>query len=116
VLIYLQGGKAMNAEHDIKDVAKRTEDNARKIEENAYRISQNTGALEVLHTIKVNTILFFVMWIITFIMLLLAIGYIIYLENNTSTVITETETQQEVEQENENGGNYFIGGDGEIND
>lgn len=105
----------MNDEHDIKDVVKRTEDNARKIEENAYRISQNTGALEVLHTIKVNTILFFVMWIITFTVFLVSVGYIIYLVNDTTTVITETDTQQEVEQDNENGDNNFIGRDGDIN-
>lgn len=112
----------MNSEHDINDVVKRTEENARRIEENArkaeensHKISQNTGALEVLHTIKINTILFFVMWIITFIMFLLSVGYIIYIKDDTNTIITETETEQEVEQENENGDNNFIGRDGDIN-
>ena len=103
----------MITEPNIEEIAKRAEHNSRKIEENSYRISQNTGALDVLHTIKINTILFFVMWIITFIMLLLSVGYIIYIKNDTSTIITDT--QQEVEQENENGSNNFIGRDGDIN-
>ena len=103
----------MIAEPNIEEIAKRAEHNSRKIEENSYRISQNTGALDVLHTIKINTILFFVMWIITFIMFLLSVGYIIYIKNDTSTIITDT--QQEVEQENENGKNNFIGRDGDIN-
>ena len=112
----------MDNEHDIKEVVKRTEENARRIEENSrkseensHRISQNTGALEVLHTIKVNTILFFVMWIITFITFLVSVGYIIYIKDDASTIITETETEQEVEQENENGDNNYIGRDGDIN-
>lgn len=105
----------MNVEKHIEDVKKQAEENTRKIEENTNRISYNTGALEVLHTIKINTIMFFVMWMITFIILLLSMAYIIYLKNDTTTVITETETQQEVEQENENGDNNFIGRDGDIN-
>ena len=105
----------MITEPNIEEIAKRAEHNSRKIEENSYRISQNTGALDVLHTIKINTILFFVMWIITFIMFLLSVGYIIYIKNDTSTIITDTDTKQEVEQENENGSNNFIGRDGDIN-
>lgn len=103
----------MITEPNIEEITKRAEHNSRKIEEHSYRISQNTGALDVLHTIKINTILFFVMWIITFIMFLLSVGYIIYIKNDTSTIITDT--QQEVEQENENGSNNFIGRDGDIN-
>lgn len=103
----------MNTETNIEEIAKRAEHNSRKLEEHSYRISQNTGALDVLHTIKINTIMFFVMWIITFIMFLLSVGYIIYIKNDTNTIITDT--QQEVEQENENGENNFIGRDGDIN-
>lgn len=103
----------MITEPNIEEIAKRAEHNSRKIEEHSYRISQNTGALDVLHTIKMNTIMFFVMWIITFIMFLLSVGYIIYIKNDTSTIITDT--QQEVEQENEKGDNNFIGRDGDIN-
>ena len=103
----------MIAEPNIEEIAKRAEHNSRKLEEHSYRISQNTGALDVLHTIKMNTIMFFVMWIITFIMFLLSVGYIIYIKNDTSTIITDT--QQEVEQENKNGSNNFIGRDGDIN-
>ena len=105
----------MITEPNIEEIAKQAEHNSRKIEENSYRISQNTGALDVLHTIKMNTIMFFVMWIITFIMFLLSVGYIIYTKNDTSTIITDTDTTQEVEQENENGKNNFIGRDGDIN-
>lgn len=105
----------MSTETNIEEIAKQAEHNSRKIAENSNRISQNTGALDVLHTIKINTILFFVMWIITFIMFLLSVGYIIYIKNDTSTIITDTDTTQEVEQENENGNNNFIGRDGDIN-
>lgn len=105
----------MITEPNIEEIAKQAEHNSRKIEENSYRISQNTGALDVLHTIKMNTIMFFVMWIITFIMFLLSVGYIIYIKNDTGTIITDTDTTQEVEQENENGSNNFIGRDGDIN-
>lgn len=104
----------MNTEPNIEEIAKQAEHNSRKIEENSYRISQNTGALDVLHTIKINTIMFFIMWIITFIMFLLSVGYVIYIKNDTNTIITDT--QQEVEQENENGNNNFIGRDGDINE
>jgi hypothetical protein len=104
----------MNTEPNIKEIAKQAEHNSRKIEENSYRISQNTGALEILHTIKMDTIMFFVMWIITFIMFLLSVGYIIYIKNDTNTIITDT--QQEVEQENDNGNNNYIGRDGDINE
>ena len=104
----------MNTETNIEEVAKLAEHNSRKLEEHSYRISQNTGALDVLHTIKINTIMFFVMWIITFIMFLLSVGYIIYIKNDTNTIITDT--QQEVEQENDNGDNNYIGRDGDINE
>ena len=103
----------MNTETNIEEIAKRAEHNARKIAENSNRISQNTGALEILHTIKINTIMFFVMWIITFIMLVLAVGYIIYIKDDTNTIITDT--QQDIQQENEKGDNNFIGRDGDIN-
>lgn len=105
----------MNTETNIEEIAKRAEHNARKIAENSNRISQNTGALEILHTIKMNTIMFFVMWMVTFIMLLLSVGYIIYIKNDTNTIITDTDTTQEVEQENKSGDNNFIGRDGDIN-
>ena len=103
----------MNNEHNIEDIVKKVEHNTRKTEENSYRISQNTGALEVLHTIKVGAVMFFVMWMLTFITLLVAVGYIIYLKADMNTVITET--QQEVEQENDEGDNNYIGRDGDIN-
>lgn len=117
----------MNDETNIEEVVKKAEDNARKIEElvkraeantrkseeNSNRISQNTGALEVLHTIKVGAIMFFIMWLITFIMFMLSVGYIIYIKDDTNTIITDTE--QEVEQENNEGDNNFIGRDGDIN-
>ena len=53
------------------------------------------------------------MWILTFIILLVAVGYIVYLKTDMNTVITET--QQEVEQENTEGDNNYIGRDGDIN-
>ena len=104
----------MNIEKDIEDVVKRAEANARKIEENSYRIHQNTGALEVLHTIKANTILFFVMWVITFIAFVILLCYTINFVSDTET-ITPTTNTSEVEQDADSGSNYYVGGDGEIN-
>lgn len=104
----------MNIEKDIENVVKRAEANARKIEENEYRINQNTGALEVLHTIKANTILFFVMWVITFVAFVILLCYTINFINDTETITTTTNTS-EVEQDADGGSNYYVGGDGEIN-
>lgn len=105
----------MNIEKDIENVVKRAEANARKIEENAYRINQNTGALEVLHTIKGFTILFFVMWVITFVAFVILLCYTINFVSDTETITTTTNTS-EVEQDADSGSNYYIGGDGEIDD
>ena len=104
----------MNIEKDIENVVKKAEANARKIEENSYRINQNTGALEVLHTIKANTILFFIMWMITFAAFVILLCYTIHFVNDTETITTTTNTN-EVEQDANNGSNYYVGGDGEIN-
>lgn len=103
----------MNLEKDIENVVKKAEDNARKIEENANRIYQNTGALGVLHTIKIYTNLFFTMWLITFVAFVVLLCYTINFVNDTETITTTTDTQ-EVEQDADGGSNYFIGGDGEI--
>lgn len=51
----------------------------RKINDNAEKIQQNTGALEILKTFKADSNKFFIMWLITFIMLILAIGCIMFL-------------------------------------
>lgn len=51
----------------------------RKIDDNKERIQQNTGALEILKTFKADSDKFFIMWLITFIMLLLSISCIIFL-------------------------------------
>ena len=50
-----------------------------KINANAKKIQKNTGALEVLHTINNVKKRFFIMWVSTFILLLLSIGLNIYL-------------------------------------
>ena len=47
-----------------------------KIENNSNQIRQNTGAIEVLHTIKTYNNRFFIMWLITFMMLIISIVYI----------------------------------------
>ena len=50
-----------------------------KINANAKKIQKNTGALEVLHTINNVKKRFFIMWVSTFILLLLSIGLNMYL-------------------------------------
>ena len=57
---------------------------------------EQTLMLKILHEEKRDKILFFVMWLITFIALLGAGVYIIYLHNDTGTT-TETIEVQDVE-------------------
>lgn len=57
---------------------------------------EQTLMLKILHEEKRDKILFFVMWLITFIALLCAGVYIIYVNNDTGTT-TETIEVQDVE-------------------
>ena len=90
--------------------AKKSEDNAKKIEDNYKKIKQNTGAIEVLHTIKTYNNRFFTMWLITFVALILVSGYLIFTLKDIGT-IEETTT---ISQDNQNGYNNYIGNDGDI--
>lgn len=74
---------------------------------------KNSNATEVLHTIKTYNNRFFIMWLITFISLVISLFYNIYLLNDRS--IIETTETQEIEQETDEGNNYYIGRDGDIN-
>lgn len=74
---------------------------------------KNSNATEVLHTIKTYNNRFFIMWLITFISLVISLFYNIYLLNDRS--IIETTEMQEIEQETDEGNNYYIGRDGDIN-
>lgn len=58
------------------------------------------------------TIMFFIMWIITFIALITIA--VLYIRLNNDIGVIET-TTQEVTQDNTNGDNNFIGNDGDIN-
>lgn len=51
------------------------DENLKKINKNKKQIEYNTGALELLHTIKSNSDKYFIMWLITFIVLLISIGF-----------------------------------------
>ena len=91
---------------DLKDIEKMVTENTKKIEENSKKIEQNvdriinnmnklhnqeekintnkeqieknTGALDILHTINDGRKKFYSMWIITFIALLISIGFNIF--------------------------------------
>lgn len=54
---------------------------------------EQTLMLKILHEDKRDKILFFVMWIITFIALLGAVVYIIYLTNDTGSITDEITIQ-----------------------
>lgn len=69
----------MDLEKNIEQLEERITHNLSKIESNTERIHQNTGALEILKTFKSDANKFFIMWLITFVMLLLSIGCIIFL-------------------------------------
>lgn len=96
-------------ERKIEENANKIISNFELINNNSERIQQNTGALEILKTFKADSKKFFIMWIITFIALLVMVGYTIYLTNDTNTITT-----QEVEQESSEGSNYYVGRDGDI--
>ena len=61
---------------DILTNINRLHNHEAKIENNSNQIRQNTGAIEVLHTIKTYNNRFFIMWLITFMMLIISIVYI----------------------------------------
>ena len=69
----------MNLDKDIDNLVKKIDANADKIQRNEKKIHQNTGALEILHTFKADSQMFFTMWLITFVCLLAAICCIIFL-------------------------------------
>ena len=85
--------------------------NMNKLHSHEEKINKNSGAIEVLHTIKSYNNRFFFMWVLTFVALLISLGINFYLLNDIGSV--ETTTQQ-VEQETSNGDNNFIGRDGDI--
>ena len=69
----------MQIDKNIDELVKKIDANADKIQCNERRIHQNTGALEILKTFKEDSQKFFIMWLITFIALLGAIGCIMFL-------------------------------------
>ena len=74
----------MELEDLVKKVDANTERidrNIKSIENNFKKIQENSGAIEVLHTIKTYNNRFFIMWIITFVVLLIALSYIVFLLN-----------------------------------
>lgn len=48
------------------------------INKNAKRIEKNTGALEILHTINNVKKRFFIMWFLTFVTLIVSVGFNIF--------------------------------------
>ena len=77
----------MNIEEDLKKLEEKvdkllekTDDNAKLIGENKgditdnrEQIIRNTSAFEILRTFKIDSIMFFVMWLLTF------IGFVVYI-------------------------------------
>lgn len=62
----------------VEKLAKEIEANLEQINKNTQQIDHNSGALALLHTIKTNGDKYFIIWIITFIALLVSVGYIIF--------------------------------------
>ena len=80
----IQRRNKMELEDLVKKVDANTERidrNIKSIENNFKKIQENSGAIEVLHTIKTYNNRFFIMWIITFVVLLIALSYIVFLLN-----------------------------------
>ena len=75
----------MNIDERINDLERKIESNynervsnMNKLHNHEEKINRNTGAIEVLHTIKSYNNRFFAMWIITFIALIASALYIIF--------------------------------------
>ena len=79
----------MNVEEKIEQLEKKVDNNYNEILSNMNRlhnheqqINRNTSALEILHSIKETSLVyanrFFVMWIITFICLIVSILYNVF--------------------------------------
>lgn len=62
-------------EEKVDKLLDKTDTNAKSIGENKEQIIRNTSAFEILRTFKVDSIMFFVMWLLTFIGL---VCYIIF--------------------------------------
>lgn len=72
----------MNTEEKINELEQKIESNyneiisnMKKLHNHEEKINKNTGAIEVLHTIKSYNNRFFVMWLITFIGLIVSVLY-----------------------------------------
>lgn len=64
---------------DLEEIKEAVSKNAENIVGNREQIDKNTGTLEILHTINDANRRFYSMWIITFISLLISIGFNIFL-------------------------------------
>ena len=78
-------GNGMNVEEKILELDKKIESNYNEIVSNMAKlhkheekINRNTGAIEVLHTIKTYNNRFFEMWVLTFIALLISVLFNIF--------------------------------------
>lgn len=70
-------------------------------------------ASEMLHILKAQNKILFIIWLVTFVAFIGLLGYTLWLLNDIGTI---EETTQEVSQDNDNGNNNFIGNDGDIID
>lgn len=80
-----------------------------KVEKTSFAMEMLQFSKEQNVQLEKNNKRMFWIWIITFLGLVLSIGYIIYLLNDISTV-----DSTEITQENESGYNNYIGNDGDI--
>ena len=60
-------------EEKVDKLLDKTDTNAKSIGENKEQIIRNTSAFEILRTFKTDSIMFFVMWLLTF------IGFVCYI-------------------------------------
>lgn len=80
-----------------------------KVEKTSFAMEMLQFSKEQNVQLERNNKRMFWIWIITFVGLVLSIGYIIYLLNDISNV-----DSTEITQENESGYNNYIGNDGDI--
>lgn len=79
-----------------------------KVERKMKEVEEQSFALELLRDQRKQNKRLFVIWIITFLSLVVMCCYTIYLLNDIGTIETN------IKQDNENGYNNYIGNDGDI--
>lgn len=86
-------------------------DDIMAVKKDLEEVKEQSLAMEIVRDLKQYNKRMFIIWLVTFIAFIIALGYTVYLLNDIGTI----EDKTEIEQNNEGGYNNYIGNDGDIN-